>query len=86
MFEANWSHNPQFQHQHVYGCGVHLALFADDTCLYETKCKEDYVLRKLQHGLNSVAEWFKHGNIKINEDKTQAITLIKLDYLGLSLH
>jgi hypothetical protein len=27
--------------------GVHLALFADDTCLYATDHKEGYVLRKL---------------------------------------
>jgi hypothetical protein len=53
--------------------GVHLAPFADDTCLYATERKEGYVLRKLQHGLNSVEEWSKHWNIKINEDKTQAI-------------
>jgi hypothetical protein len=53
--------------------GVHLAHFADDTCLYATERKEGYVLRKLQHGLNSVEEWSKHRNIKINKDKTQAI-------------
>jgi retron-type reverse transcriptase len=53
--------------------GVHLALFDDDTCLYATERKEGYVLRKLQRGLNSVDEWSKHWNIKINEDKTQAI-------------
>jgi hypothetical protein len=53
--------------------GVHLALFADDTCLYATERKEGYVLRKLQHGLNSMAEWSKCCNIKTNEDKTQAI-------------
>jgi hypothetical protein len=53
--------------------GVHLALFADDTCLYTSKHKEGYVLRKLQCGLNSVEEWSKCWNIKINEDKTQAI-------------
>jgi hypothetical protein len=34
--------------------GVHLALFADDICLYATERKEGYVLRKLQHGLNSM--------------------------------
>jgi hypothetical protein len=33
--------------------GVHLALFAGDTCLYATERKEGYVLRKLQCGLNS---------------------------------
>jgi hypothetical protein len=53
--------------------GVHIALFADDTCLYATERKESYVLRKLQRGLNSMAEWSKRWNIKINEDKTQAI-------------
>jgi hypothetical protein len=30
--------------------GVHLALFADDTCLYTSECKEGYVVRKLQRG------------------------------------
>jgi hypothetical protein len=51
--------------------GVHLALLADDACLYATERKEGYVLRKLQRGLNSIAEWSKRWNI--NEDKTQAI-------------
>jgi hypothetical protein len=32
--------------------GVHLALFADDTCLYVIECKEGYVPRKHQCGLN----------------------------------
>jgi hypothetical protein len=40
--------------------GVHLALFADDNCLYVTECKKGYVLRKLQRGLNSMVEWSKH--------------------------
>jgi hypothetical protein len=53
--------------------GVHLALFAEDTCLYVTDRKEGYVLRKLHCGLNSTVEWSKRRNIRINEDKTQAI-------------
>jgi hypothetical protein len=53
--------------------GVNLALFADDTCLYATDLKEDYVLRKIQRGLDSMAAWCKRWNIKINEDKTQTI-------------
>jgi hypothetical protein len=53
--------------------GVHLALFADDTYPYATERKEGYVLRKLQRELNSIVEWSKRWNIKINEDKTQAI-------------
>jgi hypothetical protein len=44
--------------------GVHPALFADDTCLYATECKEGYVLRKLQLGLNSMVVWSKLWNIR----------------------
>jgi hypothetical protein len=53
--------------------GVNLALFADDACLYATDRKEGYVLRKIQHGLDSISAWCKRWNIKINEDKTRAI-------------
>jgi hypothetical protein len=53
--------------------GVNLALLADDTCIYATDRKEGYVLRKIQRGLDSMAAWCKCWNIKINEDKTQAI-------------
>jgi hypothetical protein len=52
---------------------VSLAIFADDTCLYATESKEGYVLRELQRGLNSMAEWRKHWSIKIDEGKIQAI-------------
>jgi hypothetical protein len=50
--------------------GVHLALFANDTCLYATEC---YVVRKLQRGLSSMKTWREPCNIKIDEDKTQGI-------------
>jgi len=53
--------------------GVHLALFADDTCIYATDRKESYVLRKLQRGLNAMEEWCEQWNIKINENKTRAV-------------
>jgi hypothetical protein len=53
--------------------GVNLALFVDDTCLYATDRKEGYVLRKIQRGLDSMAAWCNHWNIKLNEDKTWAI-------------
>jgi hypothetical protein len=33
--------------------GVYVDLFAGDTCMYVMDCKEVYVLRKLQRGLNS---------------------------------
>jgi hypothetical protein len=53
--------------------GVNLAIFADNTCLYATESKEGYILRKLQHGLNSMASWCECWNIKINKEKTRAI-------------
>jgi hypothetical protein len=53
--------------------GVHLALFADDTCLYATDRKEGFIIRKLQRGLTSVEAWCERWNIKINEDQTQGI-------------
>jgi hypothetical protein len=37
--------------------GVHLALFADDTCPYATERKEGYVLRKLQRRLDAIGTW-----------------------------
>jgi hypothetical protein len=49
---------------------VYLGLFADDTCIYATDRKEDYVLRKLQRGLRTIETWCEHWNIKINKDKT----------------
>ncbi|PNF41415.1 hypothetical protein B7P43_G14387 [Cryptotermes secundus] len=53
--------------------GVHLALFADDTCLYATDRKEGFIVRKLQRGLSSMETWCERWNIKINEDKTRGV-------------
>jgi hypothetical protein len=53
--------------------GVYLVLFADDTCIYTTDCKEGYILRKVQCGLTSMKLWCEDWNIKNNENKTQAI-------------
>jgi len=53
--------------------GTYLALFADDTCIYATDRKAGFVTRKLQRGLTYVELWCERWNIKINEDKTQAI-------------
>jgi hypothetical protein len=52
---------------------VHLALFADDTCLYATDGKEGFIVRKLQRGLRSMETWCERWNIKINENKTRGI-------------
>jgi hypothetical protein len=46
--------------------GVHLALVADDTCLYATVCKEGFVVRKLQSGLSKMQTWCERWNIRIN--------------------
>jgi hypothetical protein len=54
--------------------GVHLAHFADDTCLYTTDRRDSYVLKKLQRGLKAMEGWCKKWNIKINDDKTQAVS------------
>src|SRR5215468_35958 len=40
---------------------------------YATDRKEGFVTRKLQRGLTYVELWCERWNIKINEDKTQAI-------------
>jgi hypothetical protein len=49
---------PTFFNMHINDVpqihGVHLALFADDTCLYATDRKEGFVVRKLQRGLSSL--------------------------------
>jgi hypothetical protein len=66
LYNLNKNHTPQTH-------GVHIGLFADDTSLYATERKEGYDLRKLQHGLNSMATWFEHWNIEINEEKARAI-------------
>jgi hypothetical protein len=53
--------------------GVHLALFADDTCIYATDHKEGFIVRNLQCCLSSMETWCERWNIKINEDKTRRI-------------
>jgi hypothetical protein len=41
--------------------------------MYATERKEGYVLRKLQRGITAMEAWCESWNIKINEDKNQAI-------------
>jgi hypothetical protein len=53
--------------------GVHLSLFADDTCLYATVRKENFVVRKLQRGLSSMETCCERWNIKIIAEKTRGI-------------
>jgi hypothetical protein len=51
--------------------GVHLALFADDTCLYAIHRKESFVFIKLQRGLSSMETWCECWNIKTDEENTR---------------
>jgi hypothetical protein len=53
--------------------GDYLGLFVDDTCIHATDRRESYVLIKLQQGLSAIETWCERWNIKLNEDKTQAI-------------
>jgi hypothetical protein len=67
--------------------GVHLAFFAVGTCLHAKDHKEGFVIRKLQRGLSSMGMWCERWNIKINEEKTQAIYfLVDTDRSSLILH
>jgi hypothetical protein len=43
--------------------------------LYSTDREEGYVLRKLQRGLTAMESWYERWNIKIKEEKTQAIPI-----------
>jgi hypothetical protein len=52
--------------------GTHLALFANDTCVYAKEKQERHVLCKLQSGLTAVKLWCECWNIIIDEGKTQA--------------
>jgi hypothetical protein len=53
--------------------GVCPDIFAYDSCIYATDRKENYALRNLQRSLSAIEKWCEHWNIKVNEDKTQAI-------------
>jgi hypothetical protein len=53
--------------------GVYLGLFADDTSIYAIDRKEGYVLRNFQRGLSATETWYERWNLKINEDKSEAI-------------
>jgi hypothetical protein len=57
--------------------GIHLAVFADDTCVYATEKHERRVLNKLQRSLIAVGSWCQRWNIKINKGKTRAIYFSK---------
>jgi hypothetical protein len=65
----------------------YLALFAEDTSLYVTDRKEDFVVRKFQRDLNEMDTSCERWNIKINNDKTQGISFLAVvDHLSHILH
>jgi len=43
--------------------GVHLAHFADNTCIYKTDREEGYDLGNIQRGLDSKESWCGRWNI-----------------------
>jgi hypothetical protein len=59
--------------------GTHLALFADDTCIYVTETHEHRVLCKVQRGLTAVNSWCERRNMKMNEGKTLGDLCIPLE-------
>jgi hypothetical protein len=59
---------------HAKTHGVYLSLFADDTFLHVTDCK-DYVLRNLQQGLDTNETSCEHCSIKVNEHRAQTMRL-----------
>jgi hypothetical protein len=65
--------------------GVHLALFADNTCLYATGRKECFVIRKLQRGLSSVETGVRTGILKLMRRGLRGSTsLVVVDRLSLT--
>ena len=58
---------------------VHMAQFADDTCIfYQSKFKNrQKVIKVLQESIDDISTWFAKWNIKINANKTEAITFSK---------
>jgi hypothetical protein len=69
--------SPVLYNLHINGAfltpGAYLPLFADDTGIYPTDRKERHIIRKLQRDLLSIESWREGCNIKINDDKNQAI-------------
>ena len=62
--------------------GTFLGLFAVDTYIYTTHCKEGYMAKSA--AWSSVLLWYEHWNIKISEVKTQAICLPRGNRLAVS--
>lgn len=54
--------------------GTHLALLVSDMCIYVTEKRECRVLCALQRGLTAVTSWCERWNIRINEEKIQAMS------------
>jgi hypothetical protein len=58
---------------HPVTTGTHLALFADDTCIYAAEKHERRVVCKLQRCLTAASFWNERWNIKVDEGKIQTI-------------
>ena len=51
-----------------------LALYADDICIYDQTKKPKYAYLSVQHHLKDIGRWASRSRIKINSDKSCAIT------------
>ena len=51
-----------------------LALYADDICIYDQTKKPKYAYLSVQHHLNDIGRWASRSRIKININKSNAIT------------
>jgi hypothetical protein len=56
---------------------VQLALFFDDSALFNTHAKADVIIDRLQSALNKVKRYYSTCRIKLNPSKTQAVFFTK---------
>lgn len=52
---------------------TNIAIFADDTAIYTSSKKTSKIVKDLNEHLETIQKWASFWNIKLNEDKTQAI-------------
>ena len=52
---------------------THLAIYADDTCIYSTKHNTRYSISAISHHLKTLSKWFSDWRIAVNVSKTEAI-------------
>jgi hypothetical protein len=80
LYNIYVNHPPQSQR-------IHLALFADDTCLYATDRKEGFIIRKLQRASAQLRPGVSAGTSKLMRPRHRGSTShTVVDRLCLALH